>query len=174
MSDNIRTFAELNAFLALLAIPLELRIIAEIDTEISVADYSKAIKNGNRVHYNVAIKETSWVLQSDRGHGLITSDMCKLLNIVILVGIIPKRWCKVVGVLLEKDPGHPNLNRLRVIHLFEAYYNLFLKLLLAHASQNNVKSAGQSSYSIKTKQNRLPCKLVSSGHLRSAHNNTHS
>ncbi len=32
---------------------------------------------------------------------------------------------------LQKDPGKPNIKRLRVIHLYEANYNLFLKLLWA-------------------------------------------
>jgi hypothetical protein len=33
--------------------------------------------------------------------------------------------------LLEKDFGAPNINRLRIIHLFEADYNLFLKTMWA-------------------------------------------
>jgi hypothetical protein len=31
--------------------------------------------------------------------------------------------------MIEKDDGKPYLTRLRVIHLFEADYNLFLKIL---------------------------------------------
>ena len=52
----------------------------------------------------------------------------KFLNIAISRGIAPKRWCKAVNVLIEKDPGRPKINRLRIIHLFEADYNLFLKI----------------------------------------------
>jgi hypothetical protein len=31
--------------------------------------------------------------------------------------------------MIEKDPGNPRIERLRVIHLFEADYNLSLKML---------------------------------------------
>ena len=34
-----------------------------------------------------------------------------------------------MNVLIEKDKGQPRINRLRIIHLFEADYNLFLKLM---------------------------------------------
>jgi hypothetical protein len=61
----------------------------------------------------------------------ITSDMCNMLNVVTQLGIIPSRWCQAISVLIEKDPGAPTINRLRVIHIFEADYNLFLKTLWA-------------------------------------------
>lgn len=31
--------------------------------------------------------------------------------------------------MIEKDSGSPKINRLRIIHLFEADYNLFLKIM---------------------------------------------
>ena len=39
------------------------------------------------------------------------------------------RWKHVQSSMLEKDPGKPNINRLRVIHLFEVDCNLLLKIL---------------------------------------------
>jgi hypothetical protein len=38
------------------------------------------------------------------------------------------RWCDAVSIMIEKDHGKPRLNRLRIIHLFEADFNFFLKL----------------------------------------------
>lgn len=37
-----------------------------------------------------------------------------------------ERWMKVVNVMLKKEPGNPRIHRLRVIHLYEADYNLLL------------------------------------------------
>ena len=53
----------------------------------------------------------------------------KFLNIAITRGIAPPRWCKAVNIMIEKDKGKPKINRLRIIHLFEADYNLFLKIM---------------------------------------------
>ena len=52
-----------------------------------------------------------------------------MLNIPIKHGFAPKRWQHAVSVLLEKDPGVPKLSRLRTIHLFEADFNMFLKVV---------------------------------------------
>jgi hypothetical protein len=34
--------------------------------------------------------------------------------------------------MLEKDKGDPKIDRLRIICLYEATYNLFLKIMWAH------------------------------------------
>ncbi len=65
----------------------------------------------------------------------------RFLNVCITHGYAVDRWCHVVNCLIEKDPGHPKINRLRVIHLYEADYNLILKImwrrLLRHADNHN-------------------------------------
>ena len=54
------------------------------------------------------------------------------MNIVIARGIAVPRWCNATSVMLEKDAGNPRIHRLRIIHLFEADFNFFLKLQWGH------------------------------------------
>jgi hypothetical protein len=43
-----------------------------------------------------------------------------------------KRWKTETEVMLEKDKGDPKIDRLRIICLYEADYNIFLKIMWAH------------------------------------------
>ena len=49
-----------------------------------------------------------------------------LLNYALHFGRPYDSWKMVVNAMLEKDPGTPKIHRLRVIHLYEADYNLIL------------------------------------------------
>ena len=60
------------------------------------------------------------------------SCFVKFLNIAVQSGVSISRWSNAVNVLIEKDPGKPKINRLRIIHLFEADFNFFLKLQWGH------------------------------------------
>ncbi|KAI2512439.1 hypothetical protein MHU86_1892 [Fragilaria crotonensis] len=51
------------------------------------------------------------------------------MHITVKSGLTIRRWCNAVNILVEKDPGQPKLTRLRIIHLFEADFNLFLKMI---------------------------------------------
>jgi hypothetical protein len=66
----------------------------------------------------------------------------QMLNYALRNGHSFQRWKKVVNVMLEKDPGNPKIHRLRVIHLYEADYNLILgvkwRALVHHCEDNQL------------------------------------
>ena len=49
-----------------------------------------------------------------------------LLNYATHFGYSFDKWKCIVNTMLEKDKGLPKIHRLRVIHLYEADYNLIL------------------------------------------------
>jgi len=59
-----------------------------------------------------------------------------LLNYALKFGYAYTRWTKVVNVMLQKDPGNPRIHRLRVIHLYEADYNMLLAIKWRQAIHN--------------------------------------
>ncbi len=69
-----------------------------------------------------------------------------LLNYAIRFQHTFRRWTKVVNVLLQKDPGNPRIHRLRIIHLYEADYNLLLAVkwrqAMYNAEQHNILNDG--------------------------------
>ena len=78
----------------------------------------------------------------------LLESFTSFMNIVIGRGIALPRWSQAVNVMIEKDPGLPKVNRLRIIHLFKADYNLFLKTvwgsrLVRHATSMNLLNDGQ-------------------------------
>lgn len=138
----------LREFLASFQIPNSVLESRPIKLEISNSDIVKGFKSW---------RETTTTSPSGRhlGHykALITDpDLLdcfrKFLTITVSRGIAPPRWCKAVNVMIEKDPGRPRINRLRIIHLFEADYNLFLKImwgsrLVRRSVQLNLLNDGQ-------------------------------
>jgi hypothetical protein len=56
----------------------------------------------------------------------------KMLLIAQYRGQPFERWKSEVEIMLEKEPGDPKIDRLRIICLYEADYNLFLKIMWAH------------------------------------------
>ena len=121
--------ALLGEFLASFQIPDSVQSMEPISTELSDDDIAKGFKSW---------RESTSTSPSGRhlGHykSLIQDPVLldcfkKFMNIAISRGISVKRWSNAVNVMIEKDPGRPRINRLRIIHLFEADYNLFLKLI---------------------------------------------
>ena len=65
-----------------------------------------------------------------------------LINYSIKFGYAYDRWTNVVNIMLLKDPNLPRIHRLRVIHLYEADYNLLLAVkwreTMYHAEDNQL------------------------------------
>lgn len=131
--------------------PRELRVFLEecrrpasvelISTTISTEQYISTVK---------AWKESTSTSPSGRhlGHyrtAILDNDVAhlhaQLLNLPIAHGFAPERWTHSVTPLIEKDAGRPFLTRLRVIHLFEADYNLFLKIIFGRRMVKNAERA---------------------------------
>ena len=78
----------------------------------------------------------------------LLTTLTKFLQIIVERGVTLTRWCNAVNVMIEKDKGHPNITRLRIIHLFEADFNLFLTIqwgsrLVKRAVQQDMLNDGQ-------------------------------
>ena len=69
-----------------------------------------------------------------------------LLNYALQTGYSYSPWKRIVNTMLEKDHGMPKLHRLRVIHLYEADYNLILgvkwRQVLHHAVNEGMLNKG--------------------------------
>lgn len=67
----------------------------------------------------------------------------------INLGISLHRWQQSITAMIEKVQGCPKINKLRVIHLYEADYNLLLKIIWArrlvwHVHDSNRLNEGQA------------------------------
>jgi hypothetical protein len=115
--------------------------VKEISSFVTIADYTKALKEW---------KETTSTSPSGRHFGhyktaLLDDRMTALhvamLNLPVMHGFAPERWTHSITPLIEKDEGQPFLTRLQVIHLFEADYNLFLKVVYGKRLVRNAEKS---------------------------------
>ena len=63
-----------------------------------------------------------------------------LLNYALKHGYAFNRWKKIINFLPEKDPVHPKIHRLQIIHILEWDYNLILSVKwreLVHHMEDN-------------------------------------
>jgi hypothetical protein len=135
-------------FLASFTIPDNATDREDIPTEITTEQITKGFQSWKEMtttspsgrhlgHYKAIIQDT-----------VLLQCLHDFLNIAITRGIAIPRWSQATNILIEKDPGTPNINRLRIIHLFEADFNFFLKLqwghrLVRHAEKFDLLNDGQ-------------------------------
>jgi hypothetical protein len=71
----------------------------------------------------------------------------EIINYCIRNTYVLERWKTVINVMIFKDPGNFKIHRLRVIHIYEADFNLILAVkwrqLLYHANNQDLINEGQ-------------------------------
>ena len=90
----------------------------------------------------------------------------------------PHRWCRALQIWIEKKPGFPKLDRLRIIQLLEADFNIVLRIIWGrrmvwHAEDNNalehIPQYGSRPH--KTPHSALYLKVLSYDYLRHTRTN---
>ena len=156
-------YRTINAATQLLVTHLQSRTTALLDGNVTNEDVLGKLKNWKEStttspsgihlgHYHCIWKDTK-IPADDPKHeemkdnqALLLRTTTAILNYAIKFGYAYERWRTVVNVMLQKDPGNPRIHRLRVIHLYEADYNLLLatkwRHAMHHAEKNNLLNDG--------------------------------
>ena len=122
----------------------------EIDISLEPKDFSSIFSTW---------KETTTISPSGRHLGHYKSILncpelvsfhCIMTSLPLCFGFAPSCWTKAIQIMLEKKPGIPLLNRLRVIIILEANYNWALRLiwgkrLFQSAAQSNLLMPAQQA-----------------------------
>jgi hypothetical protein len=122
----------LREFLASFTIPSTVQAAGAIPTEIAADD---VIYGFRKWHESTSTSPSGRHLGHYRSliqHSVLLDCFIKFLNIAISNGIAVPHWSNATNVMIEKDQGQPRTHRLRIIHLFEADMNVFLKLQWGH------------------------------------------
>jgi hypothetical protein len=82
-------------------------------------------------------------LQNDDMH------KARMINLAVQHRHVYTRWTKVITTMIEKVPGVPRLDKLRVIHIIESDFNLWMGIvcgrkMIAHAESMDLLGDEQS------------------------------
>lgn len=122
----------LREFLASFTVPQTVQDKGFIPTEITHDDVLRGFRSWWESTSTSSSGRHLGLYKSEIQHPVLLDCFVKFLNIAIASGISIPRWSNAVNVLIEKDAGRPRINRLQIVHLFEADFNFFLKLQWGH------------------------------------------
>jgi hypothetical protein len=83
--------------------------------------------SGRGVHHYKACSEVSQYGIADH----MATVHAAMITVPLTTGFCPERWKQAVDVMLEKIPGVPRSNKLRIIQLLEADLNQVLRISFA-------------------------------------------
>jgi hypothetical protein len=118
----------LREFLASFSTPNSVHERGQITIEISHNDVLKSFQSWRESTSTSHSGQHLGLYKSEIQHPVLLDCFVKFMNISIGSGISIPRWSQAFNVHIEKDAGQPRINRLRIVHLFEADFNFFLKL----------------------------------------------
>ncbi|GAX26437.1 hypothetical protein FisN_37Hu013 [Fistulifera solaris] len=76
-------------------------------------------------------------------HGALFYDcLAQIINICVKTGYVLKRWRRIHNVMLEKLPGTPLIEKLRVIHIFEADFNAWAGIVFGRRMMQKAELSG--------------------------------
>ena len=125
---------------------------AVINTTISTEDWIRGWKKmrestasapgGHYGHYKTAAVVATLSEEHADYWPVLAELYATMASMPLKHGFAPKRWQKCIDAILEKTPGQPRIEKLRIIMLYEADFNFVLKLiwgrrLVRHAEMHN-------------------------------------
>lgn len=117
----------------------------------------KALANAHKYTFRTTYEDIQAQLPQSNGSEqivvLLATQILQIINKIINIAtrrsVVLERWTFVHNFFLEKIPGQPLIDKLRVIHIFEADFNLILKhyisrLTLRQAVQQHIIAPEQA------------------------------
>ena len=130
-------YEEVFKFLSLLKQRGDLERTNEYD-EISELEWSKVVRKAKkRSASSVFSNRTYSVYKCALDCEEMTKILIKFYNTIIKKQIYPKRWLKVLDIILEKGKG-PILGNLRTIQLIEADVQLMMRIFIGGRNDKNI------------------------------------
>ena len=69
------------------------------------------------------------------------------MNLPLIYSFLPELWAKSVQLMLQKDPGRPWVNRLRIIELLDANFNAALMIVVGRNMVHKANDLGAIHHS---------------------------
>jgi len=106
-------------------------------------EYTSTSPSGRSLSHYKATLSISKNGEKTQATKIFLKTMATILSACTTMGLSLKRWQRVDNTMLEKNPGDDHIEKVRVIHIIEADYNLvtsilFNKRILKQAEEANV------------------------------------